>query len=178
MLEWLVRIVGYVLLATLTLDIAERYRIRDGYDAMVLIAGTALLHGLLINPLISWQIFPDSLLTRIIGADALVQIILWGVFLAWMRGDKRKYSVYHLVGGVWLGIFWGFWMRWTPELRGTFSAISLSQMAMIAGVIFTVIIVFYYFVTVQFAKAVKAPDLLLSQLEWGIVLVVVCDVFT
>ncbi|GAB5490825.1 MAG: hypothetical protein Phog2KO_10400 [Phototrophicaceae bacterium] len=176
-LDWLVRIVGYVLLATLTLDIAERYRIQDGYDAMVLIAGTALLHGLLINPLISWQIFPDSLLTRIIGADALVQIILWGIFLTWLRGDNRKYSLYHLVGGLWLGIFWGFWMRWTPELRGTFSAISLSQMAMIAGVAFILIVAFYYLVTVQSAKTLKAPDLVLSQLEWGIVLVVLISLF-
>lgn len=177
LLDWLVRIVGYVLLATLTLDIAERYRIRDGYDAMVLIAGIACLHGLLINPIISWQTFPDSLLTRIIGADALVQIILWGVFLAWLRGDKRKYSVYHLVAGLWLGIFWGFWMRWTPELRGTFSAISLSQMAIIAGVAFILSVAFYYLVTVQVAKTVKAPDLMLSPLEWGIVLVVLIGLF-
>lgn len=176
-LDWLLRIVGYLLLTTLTLDIAERYRIQDGYDAMVLLAGTVVLHGLLINPAIAWQSFPDSLLTRIIGADALVQLIFWGVFLAWMRGDIRKYGLYQAVGGLWLGIFWGFWMRWTPELRGTFPAISLMEMTMIAGITFGVIVIFYYAITTQFAKEITAPDLMLTPLEWGIALMIIIALF-
>ncbi len=176
-LDWFLRIVGYLLIATLTLDIAERYRIRDGYDAMVLLAGTAILHALLINPQISWQNFPDSLLTRIIGADALMQLIVWAVFLAWMRGDIRKYALYQAVAGLWVGIYWGFWMRWTPELRGTFPDIPLSQMAMIAGVVFVGIVVFYYAVTSQFAKDIRSTDLMLTPLEWGIALVIMIALF-
>lgn len=176
-LDWLLRIVGYLLIATLTLDIAERYRIRDGYDAMVLLTGTALLHALLVNPQISWQNFPDSLLTRIIGADALMQLILWAIFLAWMRGDIRKYGLYQAVAGLWVGIYWGFWMRWTPELRGTFPAISLTQMAMIAGVVFAGIVIFYYAVTSQFAKDIRSSDLMLTPLEWGVALVIMIALF-
>ena len=176
-LDWFLRIVGYLLIATLTLDIAERYRIRDGYDAMVLLAGTAILHALLINPQISWQNFPDSLLTRIIGADALMQLIVWAVFLAWMRGDIRKYALYQAVAGLWVGIYWGFWMRWTPELRGTFPDIPLSQMAMIAGVALVGIVIFYYAVTSQFAKDIRSTDLMLTPLEWGIALVIMIGLF-
>ena len=176
-LDWFLRIVGYLLIATLTLDIAERYRIQDGYDAMVLIAGTAILHALLINPQISWQNFPDSLLTRIIGADALMQLIVWAVFLAWMRGDIRKYALYQAVAGLWVGIYWGFWMRWTPELRGTFPDIPLSQMAMIAGVALVGIVIFYYAVTSQFAKDIRSTDLMLTPLEWGIALLIMIGLF-
>lgn len=176
-LEWLIRGVGYLLLATLTLDIAQRYRIRDGFDAMVLLAGTALVYGLLINPLIGWELVPDTMLTRIIGGDALVMLIMWGIFLAWMRGDVRKYWWQQAIGTLWLGIFFGFWMRWTPELRGTFEAIPLNQMFMITGVTFTVIALFYLLITAQFSKNIEADEVMLTNLEWAIVLLVMIMLF-
>lgn len=176
-LEWLIRGFGYLLLATLTLDIAQRYRIRDGFDAMILLAGTALISGLLINPLISWELVPDSLLIRIIGGDALVMLIMWGIFLAWMRGDVRKYWWQQAIGTVWLGIFWGFWMRWTPELNGTFEAIPLNQMFMITGITFTVIVLFYLLVIVQSGKNIEADDVMLTNLEWAIALLVMIVLF-
>lgn len=176
-LDWLVRIIGYLLLATLVLDIAQRYRIRDGYDVMVLIAGSALLHSVLINPHISWAEIPASLLTRIIGADALVQIIMWGIFLAWLQGSKRKYALYQAVGAGWLGMYWGFWMRWTPELRGTFEALPLTQLALIVGIAFGVLLIIYYLVVGVIASDVKAPDLMLPPLGWGIAALVLILLF-
>ncbi len=167
MLDWFVRGIGYVLLATLTLDIAQRYRIRDGFDAMVVLAGSALFYNLLMNPTIGWTMIPDSVLTRIIGSDALVQLIMWGIFLAWLQGDVRKYHWQQAVGGIWLGIYWGFWMRWTPELRGTFDALPFSQLAIIAGVSFALIALFYLLVTAQTAKMIQADQFMLSPLEWA-----------
>jgi len=176
-LDWILRGFGYLALATFTLDIAQRYLIRDGYDGMVLIAATALLHALLINPAVGWAEFPQTLLTRVMGGDALVQMILWGIFLAWLRGDIVKYGVYQAVGGLWLGIFWGFWMRWTPELRGTFEAVSLGQMALIAGSVFGLIVFVYYTITAQAPRQLD-PDLFkLTPLEWLIWLLVVIILF-
>lgn len=175
--DWLIRGIGYLLLATLTLDVAQRYRIRDGFDAMVLIAATAILYSLIMNPLIGWRHVPDTLLTRIIGGDALVMTIVWGIFLAWMRGDVRKYWFYQAVGTLWLGVFWGFWMRWTPELRGTFEAISLDQMYYVAAISFTVIVLIYLLITAQFGKNLEANDLMLTPLEWGLALMLLIVLF-
>jgi hypothetical protein len=174
-IEWLIRILGYPLLATLVLDIAQRYRLRDGYDAMVLLAGSALIHSLLINPSEGWADFLGSLLTRIIGAEALTQTILWGVFLALLRGDKRRYAIYSIFGMAWLGLFWGFWMRWTPELRGTFEAVPLETMFAYTG--FLLVPIVLYGVVKIFAKDLTAPDLLLSPLEWAIALLLLICLF-
>lgn len=176
-LDWVVRVVGYVVLATLTLDIAQRYRIRDGFDAMVVLAGTALVYNLLMNPTLGWTMIPDSVLTRIIGGDALVQLIMWGILLAWLRGDVRKYWWQQAIAGLWLGIYWGFWMRWTPELRGTFEAVPLTQLTLIAGISFLVIVLFYLLVTDQTAKTVQADAFMLAPLEWAIAGIVVILLF-
>lgn len=174
-IEWLIRVVGYLLLATLILDIAQRYRIRDGYDAMVVLAASALLHSILINPGEGWADFLGSLLTRVIGAHALTQTILWGIFLALLRGDVRRYRIYPILGMGWLGLFWGFWMRWIPELRGSFEAIPLETMLLYA-LIFLIPIVLYWLSRV-FAKNVSAADLLLSPLEWAIAAILMIAVF-
>ncbi|MEO1288103.1 MAG: hypothetical protein AAFV93_10050, partial [Chloroflexota bacterium] len=177
LLDWLVRIVGFMVLATLTLDIAQRYRLQDGFDAMVVLAGTAMVYNLLINPEIGWKLVPDSVLTRIIGGDALVQLILWAVFLAWMNGRGRHYGWYQAVAGLWLGVYWGFWMRWIPELRGTFEAVPLLQLYVIAGISFAVIVLFYLFVVRQISKEVTADDFVLSPLEWAIASMVLILLF-
>lgn len=174
--DWLIRVVGYLLLATLVLDIAIRYRIRDVYDAMVLLAGYALLHSIIISPEIGWQRIPDSLLTRIIGSEALTAIILWGVFLTFLRGNVRKYH-FLLIGGLfWLGFYWGTWMRWIPELRGTFEAVPLSELLTYAGIAFFAVILFYM-LTIRFAKAYQASDYLLTPFEWAIAALIIIILF-
>lgn len=167
LLDWLIRIIAYLVLSTLLIDIAVRYRIRDVYDSMVLFAGYALLHSLLIKPELGWQRIPDTLLTHIIGAEALTALLLWGVFLVFLRGDVRKYHFLVIGGLFWLGFYWGTWMRWTPELRETFAAINLSQMFMYAGIIFAPVIVFYALSNIS-TKEHESKDYLLSPLEWAI----------
>jgi hypothetical protein len=174
-LEWLIRLIGYPLLATLVLDIAQRYRIRDGYDAMVLLAASALLHSLLINPNEGWSDFLGTLLTRIIGAHALTQMILWGIFLALLRGDIRRFAIYSIFGMAWLGMFWGFWMRWTPELRGTFEAVPLETSFLYTG--FFLLPILLYAVVKLSAKELSAANLLLTPLEWGIAAIVLISLF-
>lgn len=164
---WLIRLIAYPLLASLLIDIAIRYRIRDVYDAMVLFAGYALIHSLIINPEFGWQHIPDTLLTQIIGAEALTALILWGIFLVFLRGDVRKYHFLLLGGVFWLAFYWGTWMRWTPELRQTFAALSLSKMLIVAAIAFAPTLLFYS-LTNYTAKEHSASDYLLSPLEWGV----------
>lgn len=174
--DWLIRLIGYLLLSTLVLDVAIRYRIRDVYDAMVLLAGYALLHSIIISPEIGWQRIPDSLLTRIIGSEALTAIILWGVFLTFIRGDVRKYH-FLLIGGLfWLGFYWGTWMRWIPELRGTFESVPLPELLSYAGIVFFVAILFYL-LTIRVAKEFQANNYLLTQLEWAIAALIIIILF-
>lgn len=173
---WLIHIAGYLLLSTLVIDIAVRYRIRDVYDAMVLIAGYALLHSLIISPELGWQRIPDTLLTRIIGAEALTALILWGIFLSLLRGDIRKYHFLLLGGTFWLGFYWGTWMRWTPELRGTLEALPLTELFTYAGIAFLPVILLYA-LTIRFAREQRPTDYLLTSLEWGIALIVLFLLF-
>lgn len=174
-LEWLIRLLGYPLLATLILDIAQRYRIRDAYDAMLLLAASALLASILINPSEGWADFLGTLLTRIIGAHALTQMILWGIFLCLLRGDIRRYGLYSIFGMAWLGLFWGFWMRWTPELRGSFEPVPLETMFIYAALFIMPIVL--YWLTRLFAKELTAPDLLLSPIEWAIAAIIMLCIF-
>lgn len=174
--DWSIRIIGYLLLATLVLDVAVRYRIRDVYDAMILLTTYALLHSLIINPETGWQRIPDSLITQVIGGEALSALIIWGVFLVVLRGDDRKYHLL-LIGGVfWLGFYWGTIMHWTPLLRGTFQPLAPDRMFAIAGGIFLQTMLLYGLCT-YLAKDVQPTDNLLTPLGWGIALLVLIVLF-
>jgi hypothetical protein len=115
--EWLLRITGYIALATLVLDLAVRYRIRDLYDGMALICIYAVLAGVLITPEISFSSFPRTMVTRVLGGHNLVSAIAFGIFLTLTAGTVRRYQVLLVATMAWVGFYRGTWMRWTPEFN-------------------------------------------------------------
>jgi hypothetical protein len=134
--DWLLRAASYTLLAVLILDLAVRFRIRDVYDTMALLAIYALLAGLLVTPASSFVDFPRTLVTRVLGAHGLTGIEMFGWLLAFTAAGNSRINRLLLPAAAWNGFYWGTWMRWMPEFNPTFAAINLPQMLAAAGVAF------------------------------------------
>ncbi len=134
--DWALRAASYSLLAVLVLDLAVRFRIRDVYDTMALLAVYALLAGLLITPGSSFEDFPRTLVTRVLGAHGLTGIEMFGWLLAFTAAGNGRISRLLLPAAAWNGFYWGTWMRWMPEFNPTFPPVSLAQMFAAAFIIF------------------------------------------
>jgi hypothetical protein len=113
--EWIVRGAGYLLVASLLLDLAARYRLRDLTDHMALLAIGGLSLGLLVAPQLAFEDFPRTLVTRSLGALTFLGFEMWALFLLLLGGATPRYRRAFLMVCLLLGFFWGTWMRWTPE---------------------------------------------------------------
>lgn len=142
-LDWAVRLIGYIALATLMLDLAVRYRIRNVYDAMALAALYALLNALLITPQYTLAAFPQSVLNRVLGGHALVGLEMFGVLLVFTRGDHRRFRRGLLLGALALGSYWGILTRWMPELGSLFGEASLIGLLSVAGAVWGAALLLY-----------------------------------
>lgn len=114
--EWILLAAGYLLLAAMILDLAARYRVRDLYDVMALLAIAALLNGLLLNPHTALVDFPRTLVTRILGGYGLISLEMFGLFLILTSGRRRRGRSVFFGFSIAVGFFWGIWARWSPEL--------------------------------------------------------------
>ncbi len=133
--EWLLHGIGYVLLATLLLDVCVRYRIRDVYDGMAAVAIYALIAGLLITPQVSLADFPRTLISRTLGGHNLGAAVGFGIFLVLTAGHLPRYRRVLVAGMAWTGFYWGTWMRWTPVFSPLFTqAVDLLTMFFYAAV--------------------------------------------
>lgn len=159
--DLLLRGVGYGLLAILMLDLAFRYRVRDLFDSMALIAVIGLLAGLLITPDIAFADFPRTLATRALGGHTLTTAIAFGLFLLLLKSSPA-YRNRALAGLAWVGFYWGTWMRWTPIYGTLFDQpVPLGQMfAVLCIWIGSVLII--YALLLQAPASLKAADFRLS----------------
>ena len=114
-LDWLLLAVGYLALATLTLDFAARYRIRDIYDAMLLAAVIGLSGAVFLNPETTFDDVPRTLVSRAIGGHSVMSLYMIGLFMALTARYNRRYRRRVVLFAVWLGFFWGVWVRWSPS---------------------------------------------------------------
>jgi hypothetical protein len=165
LIEWVVRLAGYVLLATGLLDILVRYRVRDGYVAMALFAGAGLVMSVLIAPGIAFEEFPVTLLTRALGGYTVLSFFMFGAFVALLSGHRVRSRVYVPVFALWLGFCFGIWMRWTPEYGTFFDVINPSVIGLAVGGTLALILLLYAAVR-GLASQVQPPDMLLHPLHW------------
>jgi hypothetical protein len=175
--EWLLLIPGYIALAALLLDLATRYRIRDVYDAMALLAINGLLVGLLLNPQLALEEIPDTLVNRALGGYALLGLEMFGLFLALTGGHIRRYRRNLHLSSLWIGFYWGVWARWMPEYAGlTTRQIPLGTLLAVGGIGLIPILILFI-LSVKRSANLTPPDLRLSVIEWGGVLVVLVLLF-
>lgn len=169
-LEWALRGTGCVLLATLMLDLAVRYRIRDLYDTMALLAIYALLAGLLITPATAWQDFPRTLITRVLGGQGLTGIEMFGWILVFTNARDTRLKRLLLPVVAWNGFYWGIWIRWMPVFNPTFTPVTLVDALVIAALLFGIACTLGI-AAQQGARHIRAKDFQLSLV--GFLLLVV-----
>jgi hypothetical protein len=175
--DWLPLLVGYLALSALILDLAARYRIRDVYDAMTLLAIYGLLNGLLLNPDTSLVLIPDTLVNRVLGGHSLLGLEMFGLLLVLTGGHLRRYRRLLLMGCLWLGFYWGVWVRWSPGFTDI-SDIEVPLTTLLAiGSAFLLAIYLLFRVAVLRTHDLTPPDLHLSVVEWGGVLVTLIGLF-
>jgi hypothetical protein len=167
--EWLALLAGYIALGAVILDLAARFRVRSLFDVMILAAIYALLNSLLLNPSTALEDLPRTLLTRVLGAHALLGLAMLGTFLAIISGKRREHL---LLVGFSLGVsfFWGIWVRWSPSLSDWLvDEVSLVTMYGVAGLVLAPVLVM-----IGLRPSVSASDVQLSPLAWaGMALVLV-----
>jgi hypothetical protein len=175
--EWVLRIIGYLALATLILDFAVRYRIREVYDALVLMGIYGLLVGLMLQPQTSFADFPRTLMTRVMGGHTLIGVEMFGLFLALTGGHIPRYRRLLLGFSLWLGFYWGIWVRWSSLLTDLASSeTDLFTMFACAGVVFILALIVFIFISKRHA-AITPLDFRLSPLGLGVTLIALIVIF-
>ena len=175
--DWLLLGVGYITLSAVLLDLAARYGIRNLYDVMALTALYALGVGLLLNPQIGLVNFPVEFMTYVMGAHSLLGLEMLGVFFFLTGGRNRPARRLLLGYSLWVGFYWGTWVRWSPSLSDWLvDEVSLTTMFTIAGAMLVVGGVLTAF-SFRRAQALSAPDMLLSQNMQGISAAILAGIF-
>jgi hypothetical protein len=176
--EWLLLVSGYIALAALVLDLATRYRIRDVYDVMTLLAIYGLLVGLLLYPRTGLAEVPDTIINRVLGGQSLIGLEMFGLLLALTGGHNQRYRRLMLPASLWLGFYWGVWGRWSSVFNPTLypQATPIETMLLIVGVSIAVILGLFA-LTTRRIKHLTPPDWRLSVIEWGAVSVTLLLLF-
>lgn len=125
-LEWLLLLPGYAVLGAILVDFTVRYRVRDLFGALLLTGIYALAAALVINPASTLTDVPRSLITRVMGAHALIAAEMIGLLLA-LTSTHPQTRRNLIIGCVIVGMAWGIWVKNWPVEEG-FGAVSLPTM--------------------------------------------------
>ncbi|MBI5668924.1 MAG: hypothetical protein HZC41_13035 [Chloroflexi bacterium] len=165
-LDWPLMLVAYTAVAAILLDLLVRYRVRDLFGTLLLTGVYSLLASLTLNPEAMLADLPRTLVTRIMGAHALLALEMVGLFLALTTGLRPRAGRILLVGGLVVGLAWGMWVRWFPAEAG-YPAVSLPVM-LAYGAAFTGVIVALRALLPRLG-AITPEDLRLSRRGWLVV---------
>ncbi|NWF69394.1 MAG: hypothetical protein HXY40_09935 [Chloroflexi bacterium] len=175
--EWLLRLIGYIALAALLLDLAERYRIREIYDVLPLTGIYGLCAGLLLHPQMALADFPRTLMTRVMGGHTLLAAEMFGLFLVLTGANNLRYRRLLLGFSLWLGFYWGIWMRWSPLLTDlSETPIDLLSSFLYAGVVLGAALILYI-ALLRRSAGLAPPQLRLSPAGLGITLILLLGLF-
>lgn len=112
-LDWLLVAAACFLLATLLLDFAVRYRVRDIWGLMLLLGVIGVLNGLLIHPESALGRVPESIMGHGLGGHWLTGLQAFGVFYYALHPERHSFRRL-MMGAVGVGFFWGVWAQWLP----------------------------------------------------------------
>lgn len=143
LLEWVLLIPGYLALSAVLLDFIVRYRVRDLFGALLLTGIYALAGALVLNPASTLNDMPRTLVTRIMGAHALIAAEMVGLFLVLTGSKSTNRNL--LIGCAVVGLAWGIWVKHWPQEEG-YSAVSLTTMLAFGAGGIALIVVYLYVV--------------------------------
>lgn len=176
-LDWILRIVGYVTSATLLLDLAVRYRIRNLYDVMTLVVVHVLIVSLVIQPDIAFDDFPSKLIQRMLGGVGFVSIEAIGFFLLITRASIKRGKLLAIFYAVAVGFYWGVWSQWAP-LRDVSGIQPTTFNLMVALFAIMGLIILLLFLRVSRHHSVwQAKHLQLNQQGLGMIIIVLALLF-
>lgn len=166
-LDWIPLVIGYIALASLLLELATRFRVRNVFGLLALAGIYGLLNGLLLNPESTLTDVPRTLFTRVTGAHTLVGLLMLWLFLQ-MVTPRQPTMRESLITGTVVGIGWGTWARWSPTLlRPDANDTPLPTLLLI-----TLDVVIVMGILLFMRRNDKASELSLLPIEWIGVLVV------
>ncbi|TVR24327.1 MAG: hypothetical protein EA396_01570 [Anaerolineaceae bacterium] len=113
---WLALAGGYVLVASLALDLVVRYRIRDAVGFMALAVIVSALVALLLTPHSTLTVMPEHLFSRVLGAYGVMALSAFGLLaLMWggAAGRLRWVALAYATAG---GLLVGVWAHSAHEL--------------------------------------------------------------
>lgn len=165
-LDWLMMAAGSLIGASVLLDVIVRARVYDIWGVMVATGLYAVLYAALIDPAASFATVPDSLISRVLGAQWLLALEVFGLFVVMLHREKRIWHVDMLLLGTVAGFFWGVHVTGLQQTSpDAYAAVSLQAALLIAAIVALPPIALY---ALTFRVNVTAPDLLLSRREWGV----------
>lgn len=131
-LDWAGLAIGYIVLATLGLDVIVRYRVRDVWGILLIMGGYGLLNGLLLNPTSVLRAAPNTLISHGLGGHWSIGLEMIGVWMVLRYGTGRHIRLL-LLGAVVVGFNWGVWVWWFPVFNpGAYAPVLVWQMFAIA----------------------------------------------
>lgn len=113
--EWPLLATGYVALAAMLLDVAARFRLRDGFGLLALAGLAGLTAALCFNPGYALANPPLTWFTRALGAMTLGALIGLLALLRLARPAGWRGAIAALLLAAPVGALWGFWARWSPQ---------------------------------------------------------------
>lgn len=117
---WIPLIAGYLALAALLLDFMVRFFVVETFGLLALCGIYSVSAGLVLNPAVALAGMPQTLVSRVMGAQFIGGIAGFLLFLALVRGAPRRIPL--LVTSVVVGAAWGVWVRGYSLLPGLESA--------------------------------------------------------
>lgn len=164
LLDWPLMLLEYSVVAALLLDVLMRYRVRDLFGALLVSGLYSLIASLTLNPESLLAELPRTLVTRIMGAHALLALEMIGLFLALTGGLAPGARRRVMVGSVIVGLAWGVWVRWFPADAG-YPPASLTTM-LLYGAAFMMVIALLLARLPRWTAALTPDDLRLSRRGW------------
>jgi hypothetical protein len=111
-LEWALLLPGYLALSAFLLDTLVRFRVVELFGLLTLAGLYGLLAGLVLNPQMALENMPSTLVTRVMGAHALLGLVMLVAFLLLTGQQTRRARLLLLVGSGVVGLAWGVWAHW------------------------------------------------------------------
>lgn len=165
LVDWLILPPIYIGLAAVLLDLTVRFRVKDAYGVMLVVALYALCVSALANPAFTLDDYPRTLITRAIGGNGLIGLEMVGLLLVLLAGDRAKYRRYLLGFALGVGFIWGIWLRWLPE-----SLAPMPQTETVAlYAVLTLLLVGVLYVASLRYPVEQVDHLRLTLAEWGLI---------
>jgi hypothetical protein len=162
--DWPPLVAGYLALAALTLDLAQRWRARDLFGLLLLAGLLATVGSAALFPQRALADLPLTLVTRAMGAYALGFALALALGLKLLGGPHRRLLAAILIGG----LAWGAWARGLPSLTDAVETAPVSLL--LAGTVALALIGVARWLVGRAGAQLSAADLRLDRISGALIL--------